>query len=100
MRVLVIVRPKFAIPPEQFPGLVQAFVAWRERYRSVFESFDFFAGSGGGCGIVNVPDEATLSQLMLEYPFGMSSDLQPHLLLDGDKGLAQLQAMAASLAPR
>jgi hypothetical protein len=37
MRILVISRPKFPIPPEQLPALFQAFAAWRERYRSVSE---------------------------------------------------------------
>ncbi len=39
MRILVISRPRFPIPPEQLPALFQAFAAWRERYRSVSESF-------------------------------------------------------------
>ena len=104
MRIVVISRPKFPVPPDQLPALIQAFAAWRERYRSVSESFEFFAGGGGGFGVVNVPDEATFNQIMIEYPLGPFSELEIRPVLDGDKALAQLQAaiqaMAASAASR
>ncbi len=100
MRIVVISRPRFPVPPDQLPPLVQGFAAWRERYRSMSESFEFFAGGGGGFGVVNVPDEATLNQIMMEYPLGPFSELEIRPVLDGDKALAQLlaflQAMAAA----
>ena len=103
MRVLVLVRPQFPTPPEQLATLIPAFVAWRERsrqYPKYMETFDFFAGSQGGCGILNVPDEATLSQVMLEFPFALTASVEVHPLLDGDVALGQyqqlLQTMAAS----
>jgi hypothetical protein len=98
MRLLVISRSRFLIPPEQLPALFQAFAAWRERYRSVSESFEFFAGGGGGYGVVNVADEATFNQMMLEYPFGPLSDLEIRPVIDGDKALAQWQAALQSMA--
>ena len=98
MRILVISRPQFPVPPEQLPALFQAFAAWRERYRSVFESFDFFAGGGGGYGVANVADEATFNQMMLEYPFGPLSELEIRLVIDGDKALAQWQAALQAMA--
>ena len=49
--------------------IMDAFAAWRERYRSMMESFDFFVSGAGGCGIVNAPDEATLAQMMAEFPW-------------------------------
>jgi hypothetical protein len=60
MRVLILVRPKHFVPLSEMPALTEATVAWRDRYREHFESFDFFVG-GGGCGIVNFPEELALN---------------------------------------
>jgi|SRR3989304_8720008 len=92
MRVLVISRPKHAIPPEQMPGLVDAFAAWRERYRAKMEVFEFFAGAGGGFGILNADSEIELNQIMLEYPFSFASELEIRAIVNGDTALGQLQA--------
>jgi len=104
MRILVMTRPKFLAPPEQLPMLFQGFAAWRERYRSMTEVFEFFAGGSGGFGIVNVPDEATLNQIMLEWPFTQFSEIEARPVVNGDTALAQwqaaLQAMAAGSPPR
>ncbi len=97
MRVLVISRQKFPVPPEQLPPMMEAFAAWRERYRSYMESFDFFVSGGGGCGIVNMPDEAMLGQMFMEYPWGLSSDVELHLLMDGDTALTNFQAMLSQM---
>jgi muconolactone delta-isomerase len=89
VRVLVVSRPQFFVPPDQFPVLFDAFADWRERYRGSMESFEFFAGGGGGFGVINVPDEAALNQMMLEYPFLPFSDIEVRPLLDGDAALGQ-----------
>ena len=98
MRIFVMSQPRFPVPPEQLPALTQGFVAWREKYRSVTESFEFFAGNNGGFGVLNVPDEATLNQIMIEYPFGPFSELDIRPVIDGDKGLAQFQAALQAMA--
>ena len=98
MRMLVMANPQFPVPQEQFPALVQGFTAWREKYRSKMESFYFFAGSGGGFGVVNVASEAELNQLMLEWPFSFYSDVQCRPVLDGDVALQQWQALIQSMA--
>src|SRR5919107_689466 len=69
MRAFVLVEPKFFTPPEILPTLLEGFVAWREANREHMESFEFFAGGGGGFGIFNGPDEATLNGMMVQYPF-------------------------------
>jgi hypothetical protein len=51
MRVFVLVEPKFLIPPEMFPTLLDGFAAWRDAHRKSMEAFEFFAGGGGGFGI-------------------------------------------------
>ena len=89
MRVLIMSRQKFQVPQEQFAPIMAAFAAWRERHRPIMETFDFFVAGGGGCGIVNAPDDATLARMMMEYPWGPFSDVQLHLLMDGDIALTQ-----------
>ena len=98
MKVLVTARPKFPIPPDQFGALTQGFVAWRERYRPKMESFYFFAGKGGGCGILDAADEAELSQIMLEWPFAFFSEIDIEPVVDGVVGLKQLQAAVQAMA--
>jgi hypothetical protein len=64
----------------------------------MLESFEFFAGGGGGFGVAHVPDEATLNQMMIEYPFTVFSDNEVRPVLDGDKGLARWQAAMQAMA--
>jgi hypothetical protein len=63
MGVLILSRPKFPPPMEMRNPLMDAFAGWRERYKPIMESFDFFIAGGGGCGIVNAPDDATLATI-------------------------------------
>ena len=88
MRLFVMAEPQFPIPPEQFPTLAEGFAAWRERYRGQMELFEFFAGGGGGFGVVNVPDEKALTQMLFEYPFAIYSEWGVRPILDGDTALA------------
>jgi len=92
MRVLVLVRPRHFVPRDQFPSLMHGFADWRARHRERMEVFEFFAGGGGGVAIVNVPDEATLQQLIIEYPFTPFSEFEVRPILDGDIALQQWQA--------
>jgi hypothetical protein len=98
MRIMVEVRPQFPIPPEQIPALIEGFAAWRERHRAKMEVFEFFAGSAGGMGIVNVADEAELNQLMMEWPFAPFSHVECRPVIQGDAALAQWQAALQAMA--
>src|SRR5919107_5588103 len=89
MRVFVLVEPKFFAPPEVFPALMEGFAAWRDAHRERMEAFEFFAGGGGGFGIFNVPDEATLNRIMVEYPLTPYSEITVRPILDGDTALGQ-----------
>src|SRR5215217_6188671 len=89
MRVFVLVEPKFFAPPEVFPVLMEGFAAWRDAHRQRMEAFEFFAGGGGGFGIFNVPDEATLNRIMVEYPLTPYSEVTVRPILDGDAALGQ-----------
>lgn len=87
MHFLIISRPRFPIPPEQLPAMLEALGAWRKKYRSVTEYTAFFAGGGGGFGVVDVKDEAELNQIMLDFPFAPSSDIEIKALIAFDKGM-------------
>ena len=89
MRVFVLVEPKFFAPPEVFPALMEGFAAWRDAHRERMEAFEFFAGGGGGFGIFNVPDEATLNRIMVQNPFFAYSLITVRPILDGDTALGQ-----------
>ena len=89
MRALVVVEPRFPVPPEMFPTLLDGFAAWRDLHRDIMESFEFFVGGGGGFGVVNVPDEATLNRMMVQYPFTPFSEITVRPILDGDTALEQ-----------
>ena len=97
MRVFVLVEPKFFIPPEMFPTLLEGFAAWRDAHREMIESFEFFAGGGGGFGIANVPDEATLNRMMVEYPFLLYNEITVRPILDGDTALAQWREIMSEM---
>jgi hypothetical protein len=91
MRAFVLVEPKFFTPPEAFLALLEGFAAWRDANREHMESFEFFAGGGGGFGIFNGPDEATLHGMMVQYPFFPYSQITVRPILDGDTALGQLR---------
>jgi hypothetical protein len=55
------------------------------------EVFEFFAGAGGGFGIVNLEDEAALNLMFVEYPFSPYSEITLHPIVDGDTALRQWQ---------
>jgi hypothetical protein len=90
MRVLVVGTPKFQIPPDQLPSIVEGAIAWHERYEDKFEAFGLFPG-GGGFGVINVADEVELNQLILEMPFSWFSDVQIRAAVEPAVGWQQLQ---------
>jgi hypothetical protein len=97
MRAFVLVEPKFFAPPEAFPTLLDGFAAWRDAHKEHMESFEFFAGGGGGFGVLNVPDEATLNRIMVQYPLTLYSDITVRPILDGDTALGQWRELMSEM---
>jgi len=97
MRVLLISKDKHLVPPEQLLPLIQRFVEWRKKYHSNMECFEFFAVGNGGFGIINVPDETALHQMMIEYPFVDLGENEIYPILDGDQALARIQAVLQAM---
>jgi hypothetical protein len=97
VKVLVIGTPKFQVPPEQLPGILEGAIAWQERYQDKLDVFGTFPG-GGGFGVVTVEDEAELHQLIIDMPFSWFSDVQVRPFVEGAAGLQQLQQAVQAMA--
>jgi hypothetical protein len=97
MRALVVGTPKFLVSPEEAPQMVAGALAWYERYKDRFEAFGTFIG-GGGFAVVNVPDEETLNQMVIEMPFSWVSDVSVRPFVDGATGFQQLQEGLAAMS--
>jgi hypothetical protein len=97
MRVLVVGTPKFQIPPDQLPSIVEGAIAWQERYEDKLEAFGSFPG-GGGFGIANVKDETELNQMIIEMPFTWFSEVQVRPFVAGAAGLQQLKQAVEAMA--
>ena len=89
MRFVVHTRLISAVPPEQLPSIMERLAEWRERYRDHMDSFEFYAGGGGGFIVIDVSNEVELNQMMSEYPFMAYLDVDIHPIIDGDIGLNQ-----------
>ncbi len=76
---------------------MQAFAGWRDRYRPVMETFEFFV-AGGGFGVVDVPDDAALARMMMEYPWAPYSATEVHPIIDGDTALGMWQELLGRMA--
>jgi hypothetical protein len=97
MRAFVLVEPKHFVPREMMPTLLDGFATWRDANRQHMESFEFFAGGGGGFGILNVPDEATLNRIMFQYPFFPFSEITVRPILEGDAALGQWREIMSEM---
>jgi hypothetical protein len=105
MRVLVLSRPTpNPPPPEMMPALIEAFKAWREKYRSKMEMFEFFSAGAGGWGVLNTSDDVELSQIMMEFPFQPFSSNELIPTVNGDEALQRLgetfNQMMAAMQPK
>ena len=92
MRFLVIVTPKYQVPPEQLPALLTSEREWYDRNREHIEEYGWFADKGG-FGLVDVPDLETLSRVNKEHPFFYSSETEIRALVDADVAVQQVRTL-------
>ena len=98
MRFLVVSLPSSApVPTELLPGLLDAEREWRGRYDDRIDSYGWFAG-GGGFGIVDAGDEATLSRMVTEHPFTPFGELQIRPIVDADVAAGHLREVLEKFA--
>lgn len=98
MRALIVAHSKHFIPPELLAPVAQGFVEWREQHRSKLEHFSFFTTGTGGCAVANVANESELFQMMATWPLTPFSEVETHVLVDGDEALAFWSAAVQELA--
>jgi hypothetical protein len=96
MRFLVVGLPRSPVPPEQLSDVVAAEPQWYERHRDKIEVYGWFAG-GGGFAIVNVEDDVTLNELVVQHPFLPFSEVQVRAFVDHDTGLRQLEEVVRAM---
>jgi hypothetical protein len=95
MRFLVLAEPGMSPNPEELPSLFAAEKQWRSRYADRLDAYAWFA-AGGGCGIIDVDREETLSQAICEHPFYPFTKTEVRPLVDADVAAGQLEAALAA----
>jgi muconolactone delta-isomerase len=100
MKFLVISKPKHPVPPERAVPLVDAFMAWIDKYSQIgqIESIWSFAGTSAGGGIVNVDSADELDACMREYPFAAFSDIEIYPLVDAKESLQRIKQFVQTMA--
>ena len=96
MNVLVVATPKHPVPPDQLGPMIDGALAWYERYQDRFDAFGNFPG-GGGFAVLDVDSAETMSQMILEMPFSMVSDLVIRPFIPGDAGFYQVKAALSAM---
>ena len=96
MHVLVVATPRDPIPPDMLGGMIDGALAWYDRYADKFTAFGTFPG-GGGFGVLDVDDTATVSQMILEMPFAAVSSLDVRIFNPGRAGMEQFRDVYAQM---
>jgi hypothetical protein len=89
MRVFVMAHQRAPIPPHELPDVVRRLGEWWRRQRPAWESAYMFAGGQGCVGILNVPDESTVDQILLDWPLAAHWRIDVRPVVDVDTALAQ-----------
>lgn len=100
MKFLIVSKPKHMVPPEFTLPLIDAFIAFLDKYGAAgkLESAWSFAGTQGGGGIANVDSVEELDAIMAEYPFGPFSEIEVYPLADLKASLQQSKQVAQMMA--
>jgi muconolactone delta-isomerase len=101
MRFLVTSTPKFPIPPQLTPVLLNAMGEWVKRYtasKKIEQTWGFVSGGGGG--ILNVASHEELSAILMEMPFTPFAETRVDALIPVEVSLNNFkQAMARMSQP-
>ena len=100
MKFLVISKPKHLVPPEAALPLIDAFLAFIDKYSATgqLESSWSFTVAGGGGGIANVDSLDELDAIMTEYPFGPYSDVEIYPMVNLKESLQRSKKFIQSMA--
>ena len=96
MRFLVVVTPKHPAPPDRVLQMIDGLEAWHDRHSDKFESFGLFPG-GGGYGVVEIGDEASLHRIIAENPFTPFANTEIRVAVDGPTGIQNAREVMAAM---
>ena len=84
MKFLIVTMQNQMVPPEHALPLLDAFMAYVDKYKKSghFEAEWSFSGMQGGGAIVEVDSLEELDTLIIEYPLGPFSNIQIYPLVD------------------
>lgn len=102
MKFLVSSKPKFPVPPEAAPMLLEAMRGWVKKYtasRQIEQIWGYAVGGGGG-GILNVASSEELNAVMTELPFGPFSETAVYPILPIEVSLDSFEQAMKRMAPR
>jgi muconolactone delta-isomerase len=84
MKFVLISNPRFQVPPEMIIPLLDAFIAYINKYKesgNILESWSF-AGRIGGMALIEVDSHEELDAIMAENPVGPFSEVEFHAVVD------------------
>ncbi len=82
MKVLVLVKNRYPIPPEVISRIMDGALAWKRKYEGKMDQLFAFAGMQGGGGIVNADSAEELDTMLAELPMAPFSDIEIYPLTD------------------
>lgn len=97
MRFHILITPRFPIPPDQVPAIVDGVEAWHERWAEAIEELGMFP-AGGAFAILDVADEASLHEIMLEMPATPFSHVEIRAFVDAATGFRQFRQVMVAIA--
>ena len=97
MRFLVNGKNRSPVPPEAFPALLDAMLAWISRYKGKMEVWGF-AGIPGGGGIINVDSVEEMDSIMVEFPLGPFTDTEIIPLVEIEPQLQHIKQVVQAMA--
>ena len=101
MRFLVIAKSKHLVPPDMMLGLLDAMIAWNNKYKQngKMEAIWGTAGMPGGGGILNVNSLEELDAIMVEFPLGPFSETEVIPIVDLVESLQRAKQAAQAMMP-
>jgi muconolactone delta-isomerase len=100
MKFLLISKPKHPVPVERAVPLIDAFLAWIDKYSETgqLESSWAYAGTNAGGGIANVHSVEELDAIVAEYPFAAFSDIEIYPLANLKESLQRKKQFVQTMA--
>jgi muconolactone delta-isomerase len=95
MKFVMISKPKHRVPPELSISLIDALIAYIDKYSKSghFEDVWSFVGNQGGAAVLVADSFEELDGMVAEYPLGPFSDTEVYPVIDTAEALQRIKAM-------